>query len=282
MFITPFELPSIPASLPVYRPIRPEWTPERAARFATRFGVDAPAKTIESLYVCRNDEAVVEIFQATHSARVTRTTFDGEGIGSDGRNMPSDDAAVERGNQFIESLRDIHKSEPMRPTLSRIEAISQAPGGQRSSSRTVAIQVNYQFTLDDLPLKGPGAKAQATIGASGEIERAYLFWRQVERTGERWTTRPAAAALTALAESPLIAPVIHNRDVEVMQIQPGWLCLPPASEQNVLFPVFEIRGRLIVEAEDPRDFIVYLAAALPPQQPAAVNSADRWPAHVIA
>ena len=66
MFITPHELPSIPASLPVYRTIRPGWTSERAAQFAARFGVDAPAKAIEPWYVCRTNEAVVEIYQATH------------------------------------------------------------------------------------------------------------------------------------------------------------------------------------------------------------------------
>ena len=277
MFITPKELPCIPASLPVYRTIRPEWTPERAARLAARFGVDAPAKAVEPWYVCRTDEAVVEIFQATHSARLTRATFNVEATTSDSSEMPSDEAAVKRADTFIEELRDIHKSQPLRPTLSHIEAITQENGRPRNSPRTVAVQVNYRFTLEDLPLRGPGAKAQATIGASGTIEQAYLFWRQAEQTGAQWATRPAAAALDALATSKNFATVIRDKHVEVLQIQAGWLCLPPTISQDTLFPVYEIRGRLIANFDNRRDFIAFVAAARTPP-----DTVERWPTLVIA
>ena len=80
MFITPRELPSIPPSLPVHRTIRPPWTDEeKAAPFAKRLGVDAPAKEFEPWWVYRKDGACVEIYRATHSVRVTRATFDREG-----------------------------------------------------------------------------------------------------------------------------------------------------------------------------------------------------------
>lgn len=277
MFITPKELPSIPASLPVYRTVPPEWTRESAARFAARFGVDAEAKDEKPWFVCRNDKAVVEIYQASHSARLTQATFDVEGTTSGSSEIPSDEAAVKRADTFFEKLGDIHKSQPLRPTLSRIEAITQEHGGPRSSPRTVAVQVNYHFTLDDLPLKGPGAKAQATIGASGAIEQAYLFSRQAERTGAQWTTRPAAAALDALAKSKNFATVIPDKHVEVLQIQFGWLCLPPTIEQDTLFPVYEIRGRLIANFDNRRDFIVFVPAARTPP-----DTVERWPPLVVA
>jgi len=278
MFTTPKELPSIPASLPVYRTIRPEWTQDRAARFATRFGVDAPAKDVKPWYVCRNDEAIVEIYQATHSARLTRATFDVEGTASGSSEMPSDEAAVKQADTFIEGLRDLHNSQPLRPTLSRIEAISQEHGKLRSSSRAVAVQVNYRFTLDDVPLRGPGAKAQATIGASGAIEQAYLFWRQTRQAGAEWMTRPAATALDALTKSKNFATVIRDKDVEVLQIQIGWLCLPPTIEQGWLFPVYEIHGRVIANFDNRRDFIAFVAAAHTPPDIVV----ERWPSLVIA
>jgi hypothetical protein len=282
MLIPPHELPTIPASLPVFRTIRPDWTLERAAQFAKRIGVDAPAKAVEPWYVCRTDAAVVEIYQATHSARLTRATFDLEGAPGSPGQMPSDEAAIERADRFIEGLREIHRSQPLRPTLSRIKATSQAPGRPPNSSRTVAIQVNYHFTLDELPLLGPGAKGQATIGASGEIEQAYLFWRQTERTAQRWTTRPAAAALAALAESPHFARAIRTKDVEARHVQFGWLCLPPTLVQETLFPVFEIRGRVTVEDDTRLNFNVFVAAARRPQPPGVPGPSDRWPPIVIA
>ena len=290
MLIKPFQLPSIPASLPVYRTIPPRWTLEGAARLAMKFGVDAPAKESELWFVCRNEESSVEIFRATHSARMTRRAFDREGTNSGPGEIPSDEVAVERANTFIEGLRDIQISRPLPPTLSPIKAITGVPGGAPHSDRTVAVQVNYRFALDDLPLKGPGAKAQITMGTSGKIDRAYLFWRQVARTEERWTTRPAAAAMDALAESQHFASVIRKKDVELLQIQVGWLCLPPTIVQDTLFPVYQIRGRLIVEADAPREevdapreFLVYVAAAArTPPQPARLDTADRWPELVIA
>ena len=141
----------------------------------------------------------------------------------------------------------------------------------------MAVQVNYHFTLEDLPLIGPGAKAQVTIGASDEIEQAYLFWRQTERTEKRWTTRPAAAALDALAKSSHFARVIRDKDVEVLQVRPGWFCLPPTVVQDTLFPVYEVRGRLNAEGHIRRQFIVFVAAARK-----SPTTADRWPAVVIA
>src|SRR5688572_17132915 len=190
MFIIPRELPSIPLSLPVHRTIQPRWTPDDAARFAARLGVDAPVKEFEPWFVFRKDGACVEIFRASHSVRVTRAAFDREGTTTRPDQVPSDDAAVERANQFLKDLSEINRPDPLPPRLSRLEALTQAPGGPRRPIRTVAVQVNYRFALDGLPLLGPGAKAQVTIGRSGDVEQAYLFWRQSERTGEQWTTRP--------------------------------------------------------------------------------------------
>jgi hypothetical protein len=284
MFIIPRELPSIPPSLPVHRTIRPTWTPEKAAQVCKRLGVEAPAKEFEPWWVFRRDGACVEIYRATHSVRVTRASFDREGTATAPEQIPSEDAAVERANQFVESLRDIHRSEPLSPKLSRLEAMTQAPGGPRGSIRTVAVQVNYRFALDGLPLLGPGAKAQVTIGRSGDVEQAYLFWRQAEPTGERWTTRPAAAALAALAESPFLAPVIRTGNVEVLHTQLGWLSLPPTIVQDTFFPVHEIRGRFAAEidAGRERDFVVYIAAAARTPQAGLRHTTAPWPALVIA
>jgi len=283
MFITPRELPSVPPSLPVHRTIRPSRTDEEAAQFAKRLGVDAPAKEFEPWWVFRKDGACVEIYRATHSVRVTRAAFDREGTATRPEQIPSDNTAVELANQFVEGLGDIHGSERLSPKISRLEAITQAPGGPRRSNRTVAVQVNYRFALDGLPLLGPGAKAQVTIGRSGDVEQAYLFWRQWERTGEQWTTRPAAAAIAALAESPFLDPVIRTGDVEVLRIQYGWLSLPPTIVQDTFFPVYEIRGRFVAEidAGRGRDFVLYIAAVRTPP-PDLGNTTARWPALVIA
>jgi hypothetical protein len=289
MLIKPLQLPSIPASLPVYRTISPRWTLEGATRFAARLRVVAPAKESKLWFLCRNEQASVEIFHASHSARWTRRAFDREGTASGPRKIPSDQAAVERANAFVEGLLDIQMARPLPPTLSRIEAITKPKDGPAQPNRTVAVQVNYRFSLDDLPLRGPGAKAQVTIGTSGEIDQAYLFWRQLERTEERWTTRPAAAALDALAASPYFASVIRKKDVEVLQVEAGWLCLPPSVVQDTLFPVYQIRGRVLVEADappeeadGPREFIVYVAAARTPPQLSPRHTVDGWPPLVIA
>ena len=284
MFITPRELPSVPPSLPVYGTIRPQWTNEDAARFAKRLGVEAPAEEFEPWWVYRKDGDCVEIYRASHSVRVTRAAFDREGTATGPEQIPSDDEAVERAHQFVKDLHDIHRSEALSPKLSRLEAMTQAPGGRRGSIRTVAVQVNYRFALDRLPLLGPGAKAQVTIGRSGDMEQAYLFWRQSERTDGKWTTRPAAAALAALAESPFLAPVIRTGEVEVLRIQLGWLSLPPTIVQETLFPVYEIRGRFVAEidAGRERDFVVYVAAAAQTPQPDLRNTTAPWPALVIA
>ena len=76
------------------------------------------------------------------------------------------------------------------------------------------------------------------------MEQAYLFWRQAERTEEQWTTRPAAAALAALAESPFLAPVIRTGDVE-----------STADSTRVVVSATDDRARhLLPRLRDPRTF----------------------------
>jgi hypothetical protein len=215
---------------------------------------------------------------------VTRATFDREGTATRPEEILSDDAALERAKRFVKDLPEIDPPEPLAPKLSRLEAMTQAPGGPRGSTRTVAVQVNFRFALDGLPLLGPGAKAQVTIGRSGDVEQAYLFWRQSAPTNEQWTTRSAAAALDVLAESPFLAPVIRTGDAEVLRIQLGWLSLPPTIVQDTFFPVYEVRGRFIAEidAGRERDFVVYIAAAARTPQPELRSTTASWPALVIA
>jgi len=287
MFIPPVHLPSIPASLPGYRAIRPRWSPEGIAQFAARLGVNAPAKASGPWLLCRDEALSLEIYQASHSARLTRTAFDLEGVSGEPGDLLSNELAVEHANRFVDGLKDLHKSQTSAPTVSRIEAITQSSNGTAPDIRTVAVQVNYRFTLDGLPLRGPGAKAQVTLGASGTIEQAYLFSRQVERTTAPWTTRPADASLDALTRSPHFEAVTRTADVEVSRVNVGWLCLPPTSVQDILFPVYEVRGRVIAKADTTRDFVAFVAAArTPPRSPAlhafAADRSPRWPPLVIA
>lgn len=288
MFIAPsFALPSIPAILPVYRTVRPRWTSEGIEQFAARLGVKAPVKVSGPWLLCRDDTHSLEIYQASHSARLTRTAFDLEGAHGEPGDPPSDDVAIDRANGFLDRLQDIHTSKRLAPTVSRIEAITQSSDGAREDIRTVAVQVNYRFTLDDLPLRGPGAKAQVTIGASRTIDQAYLFSRQVQPTDEPWTTRPADASLDALTKSPHFTSVARTKDVEVSRMKVGWLCLSPASVQDILFPIYEVRGRVFAGADATRDFVAFVAAAgTPPRSTArrtfAADRSPQWPALVIA
>jgi hypothetical protein len=125
--------------------------------------------------------------------------------------------------------------------------------------RVVGLQVNLRYAVDGLPLVGPGAKAQVTVGRDGEIGQAYRFWREFKQ-GAAVASVQAGRAFERFAASPLIASLPDSARVEVASIQLGLLCLPPSEPQGVLVPAYVVRGEISTELLSRYQFVRYVAA----------------------
>jgi hypothetical protein len=124
----------------------------------------------------------------------------------------------------------------------------------------VGLQVNYRYALGGLPLVGPGAKAQVSVGPDGELAQAYRFAREVKQVGGLKTT-PLREAFARFAASDHFADLPRGAKARVTSVQLGLLCLPPTEVQGLLSPTYVLRGEVSTELQPRYEFIAYVAAA---------------------
>lgn len=120
----------------------------------------------------------------------------------------------------------------------------QQQGEREPAAHTVARHANWQVAVEGVPVIGPGAKAQVSVGAEGQVSGAYRFWRQPHPS----RSRPLISAEEAVER--------FQRDDAYRQLDPetcsvvvdrGYLAyyaLPPRELQRYLFPVYTLEERV--------------------------------------
>jgi hypothetical protein len=102
--------------------------------------------------------------------------------------------------------------------------------------------VNYTYSLEGLPLLGPGAKIQVVIGFDGRVTECYRFWREVKPGRVTKKTLDVPAIQELFRENPGFAQLKSRSTVAVQRARLGYLTLPPSDVQGALIPVIELRG----------------------------------------
>jgi hypothetical protein len=252
------EPPRVPAELPLYATVPPAWSLARVSEIAARLGVHGIPADAGNWFVVRNGTSTVEVFQASDSVRLERESFDAEGRRG-GAKPPSKERAIAVAEKFHELLGSVAARAEV-ASVGELEVLVSKDRNDTPERRVVGLQVCHRYSLDGLPLIGPGAKAQVTVGCDGDIGYAYRFWREVKRTGTRNTVAPDKA-FERFADSPLFKQLGKGAKVNVTSATLGLLCLPPTESQGVLVPAYVLRGETTTESLPNAPFVHYLAAA---------------------
>lgn len=254
------EFPHAPSELPVYAALPPAWKPDQVAQLAERFDLKGDVADAGLWWVCRNDRQMLEVYQASHSLRIERLDVDGEGRGkSQGPQDPPDrERALAMAERVMRMIGEDY-AKPQVHSVTELEVRRAVRGQKEEERQVVGLQVNYRYALDGLPLVGPGAKAQVTVGADGEMMQAYRFARAVERIQSRATV-PAEEVLRRFAATDMFAQLDAKSKVSITSLELGLLSIPPTEVQSVLVPVYVIKGRISTRMLPQYDFVRYVAA----------------------
>jgi hypothetical protein len=242
----------------IFRTPTPPRDEERAQAVAERFGLYGNLLDMGSLRVIRSRHNMLELFNASDSIRWTQTLRKSTEASYAPR-LPEEGQAVELAHHFLHEHDLFDDSADLKSVtyteLSRIER-----GQQEAETFTIAVHVNYNFTLAELPVFGPGAKMQVTFDHPENVAEAYKFWREpvedrvmdvmpYERAVERFQHDQA---YTDLRES--------RARVEIHHVQLGYYALPPREVQGFLIPVYAFTGTVSTPALEQYDFTRYLVA----------------------
>jgi hypothetical protein len=251
------DLPRVNRELPVYAALPPTWTSDKVARLAARFDMKGEVTDAGAWYVCRNEPWVLEVYQASHSMRIERLDIDAEG-----RNLvldpPDRERALEAAKRVMAMIGDDYAKADVH-SVTELEVLKATRDKREGERKVVGLQVNYRYMLDGLPLVGPGAKAQVTVAADGQMMQAYRFSRAVERIGARASVEPEEA-MRRFAASEAMARLDDRAKVTVASVELGLLSIPPTEVQSVLVPVYVLRGEVNTEQLPRYEFIAYVAA----------------------
>lgn len=103
-----------------------------------------------------------------------------------------------------------------------------------------AVDVNYTFSLAELPVFGPGAKIKVSIGDGGQVAQLIYFWRRPKRKGTM-PTIPPAEALERFQRDPAFFRLRDTKaQIEIRKIEFGYYAMSPTDFQRFYVPVYAV------------------------------------------
>lgn len=267
-----FEFPKLEGErreMAMFRTPAPRRSGKDAVETARRFGLAAEPEDLGVYLLFRDETATLELFAASDSLRYSRWPGQQE-EGKDGVRPPEPDAAAELARRVLDEhgLGDesARRASVTPLEVSRIERDGREPAG-KPETRTVAVHVNYAFELDGLPVLGPGAKIQVTLGHEGELLECLRFWRRPEQLDAMPVIEPAEA-VKRLRRDPAYASLKPDgAKVVFHEATLAYLALPPRELQGYLLPVYAYRGTVSTRELERWEHTRYVVAVdVPPRE----------------
>ena len=231
---------------------------KQAQVLARVFKVDGEVVDDGAMYSVRGKDSILHQFHASDSMRWVSRMHERDSCTKALKiTDPKELQAI--ADKFL----DAQKLSDKRATFSKLvfgQSQTSGDGPEKSRSINTCAYVNYTYSLGSLPLFGPGAKIQVTIGYDGRVTGCYRFWREVKDGRLAKKALPVASVQKVFKECPNFAELQTGAKVVVEKARQGYLTLPPDDFQGALIPVIELRGFVATRAIERAGFIRYLVA----------------------
>ena len=223
------------------------------------FAQRGKVEDLGSRIVVRDRKSVLEIFQASDSLRWMRETKESE-LTVRGVSLPKEDRAIELAQSFLKEHNLGDKQAAVSSVSYNYLSRMNGKGEKDPDELPAALNVNFGFSLDSLPVLGPGAKMQVTFGNRASVTQAYKFWRQPKVDREMAILKPENAA-EILQRDPAYSDLSDNEShVKFVSVRLGYYALPPREVQNYLMPVYAFDGVVSTPFLKRYAFTKYVAA----------------------
>lgn len=241
----------------MFRTPFPKQDDERVHPLVRRFDVRGDLQDLGSRSAVRSRQHLLEVFHASDSLRLTHL-----GRSAEAERPPKligEDQAIELALAYLheKGLAD-DRASVKSVTYTELSRIGQEQ--KEPETFPIAVHVNFGFTLDGLPVFGPGAKMQVTIEDESTVTEFYKFWRAPVEDRTLEILRPEAAIERFSHDQNYAELDAGSAKVVVHRIQLGYYALPPREVQGYLVPVYAFNGTVSTEAFERYDFTRYVVA----------------------
>lgn len=224
---------------------------------ANRFALKGKMEDLGSRTLIRDRNSALEVFHASDSLRwVQQSNRSGEASRKEG--LPQEDRAIRLARTFLRARKLADKNASVKSVTYTI--LSRADKGQEAEDFPVALHVNFGFSLDSLPVFGPGAKMQVTFGSKDKVIGVYKFWRKPKESHVMKIIAPDAAAEILRKDQAYADLKESEAQVVFHRARLGYFALPPREAQGFLVPVYAFDGTVSTPYLKRYDFTKYVVA----------------------
>ena len=123
------------------------------------------------------------------------------------------------------------------------------------------IHINLRYSLDKLPVFGPGAKTRISFVDEKTNSGVYHFWRAPMPLKEKRKIITPELAIEIFSKNFRFAQLKEDASkVIIKEMQLGYYAMSPADVQNFLVPVYRVTGVVNTEAHPTYNFTHYIVA----------------------
>jgi hypothetical protein len=256
-----FEFPPVSVDrrqMQMLRTPLPSWDDDQVGRWSAAFGIRGKTRDAGSRLVMRDGRGTLEIFRASDSFRWARQTRETQEVGGK-VSLPDERQATGLAQAYLRD-RGLADDRAAITSVSYTELCRAERGEGDAAPMQIALHVNFSFTLDGLPVMGPGAKAQVTFDGSSRVREAYKFWREPIEAGHRRIVEPEAAIELLRGDDAFADLREGEARVTFHRIRLGYYALPPREVQGYLIPVYAFDGTVTTRQFERYDFTKHVVA----------------------
>jgi hypothetical protein len=228
-------------------------------RITKAFQLEGKPKDSGSRIVVQDRSAVLEIFDASGSIWWTRNVRR-RSEPSKSATFPSEREAIAKANAHLKAL-GLADTRAKPVSVEYTETMYEKDTEKEPVKATTDQHVNYHFTLDDLPVWGPGAKMQVTFGYDLAVTEVLKFWREPKKERTTIEFMPAKMAVEIFRNHEAFSDLSdRTAKVVVDDIAVGYYTLPPREIQACLIPVYRFKGSVSTQHLERYEFTKHVIA----------------------
>jgi len=253
------ELSEIRREISIYRTPLKTIDKETIRKISSAFDMKARAIDSGSRIMVKDRFGVLEIFEASGSIWWTKQNRSRSERRKSVRFL-SEKKAIEKANPYLKTvgLAD-RKAKPK--SVSYTETFIERSKDKQPTGVITHQHVNYEFSLDDLPVFGPGAKIQVTFSENNQVVEVLKFWREPKKERRKYKLISIETAIKIFQKHEAFWDLSkRTAKIQANEISLGYYALPPREIQVCLIPVYRFKGFVSTKDFARYDFAKYVVA----------------------
>ena len=223
-------------------------TAESLRSLSKLFGIDGQAADDGEKKILTSKSKSVSIYQASNSFWFQDDDYFAREEKKFSQKLPDAKTAQEKAQKFLKENGLLLDNAAVH-SVTHTTIVAAKPDDKRAEEYNTEVHVNFRYSLDGLPVFGPGAKTRVSFVTDRINSGVYHFWREVKQEKTSRDLIDPELALEIHAKNFRFASLKEGAaKVTIKKMELGYFALSPTELQRALIPVYTISGIVSTEA----------------------------------